>query len=373
MDCTGWPYRLSHREEPPEACGLRDYANPRFQPRAAAGVAARIPPPSASAARPAQGQWSPRPPSLVPRTLALRRARCWTTATAASACDLPSAGGPEPWRSGRPGSRACDRRLQPDGENGVTLAGCWPAPGAHRAGRYRRTMAASIGGSGVCTGRAVSVRHEDEVTELPGRVGATILIASPGCWSSSERTIAMITACGFQVVISPGLGHIISNNLIKAAILSVVLPVKTVTKLQDTVESDPGIMLTVDAGRGELRAGGALIARFEIAPARSADEANSRASGGEAMARRLLMAQRLLGSASLSGEVRMRFQRRLVAICDAMKAPGADAGRGARRLDRLLIELAGQPGLTQARDGRAPGRPRDLGRRSGLDGGRRAP
>ena len=260
-----------------------------------------------------------------------------------------------------------------DGENGVTLAGCWPAPGAHRAGRYRRTMAASIGGSGVCTGRAVSVRHEDEVTDLPGRVGATILIASPGCWSSPERTIAMITACGFQVIISPGLGHIISNNLIKVAILPVVLPVKTVTKLQDTVESDPGIMLTVDAGRGELRAGGVLIARFEIAPARSADEANSRARGGEAMARRLLMAQRLLGSASLPGEVRMRFQRRLVAICDAMKAPGADAGRGARRLDRLLIELAGQPGLAQARDGRAPGRPRDLGRRSGLDGGRRAP
>jgi hypothetical protein len=234
-------------------------------------------------------------------------------------------------------------------------------------------MAASIGGSAVCTGRAVSVRHEDEVTDLPGRAGATILIASPGCLSCPERAIAMIATCGFQVVLSSGLSHIVANSLIEEAILPVVLPVKTVTKLQDTVESDPGIVLTVDAGRGELRAGGALIARFEIAPARSADKANSRARGGEAMARRLLMAQRLLGSASLPGEVRMRFQRRLVAICDAMKAPGADAGRGARRLDRLLIELAGQPGLAQARDGRAPGRPRDLGRRSGLDGGRRAP
>jgi hypothetical protein len=234
-------------------------------------------------------------------------------------------------------------------------------------------MAATIGGGGVCSGRAVSVRHEDEVTDLPGRAGATILIASAGCWSCPERTIAAITACGFQVVISYRLSHIISNSLIEEAILPVVMPVTTVTKLQDTVESDPGIVLTVDVGRGELRARGALIARFEIAPAQPADEANSRARGAEAMARRLLMAQRLLGSAGLPGEVRMRFQRRLVAICDAMKAPGADAGRGARRLDRLLIELSGQPGLAQSRDGRAPGRPRELGRRSGLDGGRRAP
>ena len=232
-------------------------------------------------------------------------------------------------------------------------------------------MAASIGGSGVCTGRAVSVRHEDELT--PARAAATILVASPGCWSSPERAIAMITACGFQVVISCGLSHIIGNSLIEEAILPVALPGKTVAKLQDTVESDPGIVLTVDADRGEVRARGALIARFEIAPAGQADETNSRVRGGEVMARRLLMAQRLLGSASLPGEVRMRFQRRLVAICDAMKAPGADAGRGARRLDRLFIELSGQPGLAHARDGRAPGRQRDLGRRSGLDGGRRAP
>jgi hypothetical protein len=236
-------------------------------------------------------------------------------------------------------------------------------------------MAASIGGSGTRTGRAASVRHEDEV--MPGGVGATILIAGPGCWSSPERAIAMIMMCGFQVVISPGLSRIIGNSLIEEAIWPVALPLKTVTKLQDMVESDPEIVLTVDADRGELRARGALLARFELAlrEARPAGETNSRARGGETMARRLLMAQRLLGSASLPGEVRMRFQRRLVAICDAMKAPGADAGRGARRLDRLLIELArtGQPGLAQARDGRAPGPARDLGRRSGLDGGRRAP
>ena len=239
-------------------------------------------------------------------------------------------------------------------------------------------MAASIGGSGICTGRAVSIRQEHEVTDLPGRADATILIASPNCLLSPEHAIAVITRCGFQVVISAGLSHIIYNNLIKSAILPIFLPVKAVANLQDTVESDPEIVLSVDADHGELLARGALLARFETLGPRSAwpsGEANSRARGGEAMAGRLLMAQRLLRSATLPGEVRTRFQRRLVAICDAMKAPGADAERGARRLDRLLIELArmGQPGLAQARDGRAPTRARGLMRRSSLDGGRRAP
>jgi hypothetical protein len=137
-----------------------------FQPRAAAGVASRIPPPSASAARPAQGQWSPQPPSLVPRALALRRARCWTTATAASACGSPrladpdhggraalvhglrqataafvgpAAGhfrflfGPDDFQygvGGRPYTLA-------DGENGVTLAGC-PPTGPGQPQRHAR-------------------------------------------------------------------------------------------------------------------------------------------------------------------------------------------------------------------------------------------
>jgi hypothetical protein len=61
------------------------------------------------------------------------------------------------------------------------------------------------------------------------------------------------------------------------------------------------------------------------------------------MARRLLMVQRLLGSADLVGGDRIRLQRRFAAICDAMKAPGADAARSARRLDGLLSDLAGNP------------------------------
>lgn len=243
-------------------------------------------------------------------------------------------------------------------------------------------MTVSIGGRGFasCTGRAVSVRHGDPGTDLgnvlreAGRAGATILIASPGCWSSREHAIAAAAGHRFEVVISARIGDAIRNNMIKVAILPVSLATETIAKIQDTVESDPGIVLTVDAGRGEVRARGKLLARFDIhqepgarppEPASQTDiQSDSGDRGGETMARRLLMAQRLLGSASLSTEARVRLQRRLVAICDAMKAPGADALRCARRLDLLLTEFArtGQRGLA-----------RDTGQRGGSTRARRGP
>jgi hypothetical protein len=258
-------------------------------------------------------------------------------------------------------------------------------------------MAMSIGGCRFvsCTGRAVSIRRGDAVTDLRNVLrearhgGATILIASPGCWSSPEPSIAMVARYGFQAVIG-GFSNIIHNSLINTGILPVSLAPEAIAKVQDTVESDPGIVLTVDVGRGDVRARGELLARFEIdlqagpRPTEPADDTDSEpdslAHDGETMARRLLMAQRLLGSASLSGEVRMRWQRRLVAICDAMKAPGADALRCARRLDRLLTELArtGQASLAQAPGSRAQApasaaRARDLGQRGPTSRARRRP
>ena len=117
-------------------------------------------------------------------------------------------------------------------------------------------------------------------------------------------------------------------SLIKAAILPVCVDRETVATLQAEVESDPGILLTVDFGRREVRARGGFVARFEMG------------GGFEDMAERLRIAQRLLGSAVLAGDARIRLQRRLVAICDALKVPGADVARSARRLDLLLTDLA---------------------------------
>jgi hypothetical protein len=78
------------------------------------------------------------------------------------------------------------------------------------------------------------------------------------------------------------------------------------------------------------------------------------------------MVQRLLGSADLLGDDRIGLQRRFAAICDAMKAPGADAARSTRRLDSLLTDLAGNP-LADQPSGRCR-----AGAEPGLPGRRRA-
>ena len=174
-----------------------------------------------------------------------------------------------------------------------------------------------------CTGRAVSVRRD-----WPATIGrATMLIAARECWLSADRARAALTGRGFIVVISAALDEIARFNLIKSGILPVCVAEESLAGLQDIVESDPGILLTVDIGRRDVRARGSLAARFDM-------------GGADEMAARLLMAQRLLGSCGLAGDDRVRLQRRLVAIGDALKVPGADAGRGARRLDRLLTDIA---------------------------------
>jgi hypothetical protein len=198
-----------------------------------------------------------------------------------------------------------------------------------------------------CTGRAVSARRGSALPAAgttaggspaagttaagwpgwPPRSGATILIVGPDGWPSARRAIAAAAGRGFRVLISSELDDFLQYNLIKAAILPVHVARETVAALQAEVESDPGILLTVDIGRREVRARGGFVARFEMD------------GGFEDMAERLRIAQRLLGSAALAGDARIRLQRRLVAICDALKGPGADVARIARRLDLLLTDL----------------------------------
>jgi len=194
-----------------------------------------------------------------------------------------------------------------------------------------------------CTGRARSVQSGGEVPAdvsavagRPARPGATILVAGPDGGPLAERAIAAAARHGLRILISSELDDFFRYSLIKAAILPVQVDRETAAALQAEVESDPGILLTVDFGRREVRARG-FVARFEMG------------GGGEDMAERLRITQRLLDSAALPGDARIRLQRRLVAICNALKVPGADVARGARRLDLLLADLArtcaaGRPG-----------------------------
>lgn len=184
------------------------------------------------------------------------------------------------------------------------------------------------------TGRAVSARPGHPPADVPS--GATILIASPGCWPQGADASTVAAWPGLRVVLTgePFGAH--SHKLINVGILPARTRLQTIAELQEAVDSDIGILLTVNICRCDVRARGAVVGRFQPPPFWFGQ-------GGDGMARRLLMVQRLLGSADLLGDDRFRLQRRFAAICDAMKAPGADAARSIRRLDSLLADLAGNP------------------------------
>jgi hypothetical protein len=202
-------------------------------------------------------------------------------------------------------------------------------------------MPSSLGGSpfGSLTGRAVSARRDRAARDTPDR--PAILIVGPGCWPSASLVLNESEGLGPKVVISAEWPDSRGHNLINAGILLVRLTPQTVAELQSMVNSDRGILLTVDIYRRDVRARGRLVGRFEMPPFWC-----DRLPDG--MAGRLLMAQRLLGSAVLSDGDRLRLQRRFAAICDAMKAPGADGRHIARRLDRFLADVAArsQTGLS---------------------------
>jgi hypothetical protein len=201
-------------------------------------------------------------------------------------------------------------------------------------------MSASAGASPFdsLTGRAVLAWDERDDDAL-GR--PAILIVGRGCWSSAVLVLNDPGVPGPEVVISAESPDSHGHNLINAGILLVLLMPQTVAELQSMVNSDRGILLTVDIYRRAVRARGRLVGRFEMPPFWCDPLPDG-------MAGRLLLAQRLLGSADLAEGDRSRLQRRFAAICDAMKAPGADGPRIARRLDRFLADVAArnQTGLS---------------------------
>jgi 3-isopropylmalate/(R)-2-methylmalate dehydratase small subunit len=167
--------------------------------------------------------------------------------------------------------------------------------------------------------------------------GATILISGPdsGISQAREQAARALAGCGFRAVISSRFSDFFHNEMIQVGIVLARLPDNAVDKLLHAVEADPRIPITIDLARREVTAHGGPCAVFEIA-----EYARQRLMAGtDALADRLMAAQRSLASCDLAADLRVRLQRRLTAICDAMKAPDADLDRGKRRLEKFLEEL----------------------------------
>lgn len=67
-----------------------------------------------------------------------------------------------------------------------------------------------------------------------------------------------------------------------------------------------------------------------------------------ALAARLLSAQHRLAAAELPAQVMARLHRRLLAVCEALKSPHADAAAAGRRLDAFLAALERECGEKNA-------------------------
>ncbi len=111
--------------------------------------------------------------------------------------------------------------------------------------------------TGFADGLFVSWRTDpDFVLNQPAAHGASILIAGPdfGIGSSREHAVWALMDYGFRAVISARFGDIFRTNATKGGLLPVRLPEQAVTALQDAVEADPTLAVTVDLGTREVAA-----------------------------------------------------------------------------------------------------------------------
>jgi 3-isopropylmalate/(R)-2-methylmalate dehydratase small subunit len=103
------------------------------------------------------------------------------------------------------------------------------------------------------------------VLNAPQHAGASVLVAGTnfGTGSSREHAVWALTDYGFRVVVSPRFADIFRSNSLKGGLLPVQLTDDEVARLQDLVDADPAMAVTVDLGARELRAGD-LVAPFPL-------------------------------------------------------------------------------------------------------------
>ena len=85
--------------------------------------------------------------------------------------------------------------------------------------------------------------------------GARVLVAGPnfGSGSSREHAAWALQDYGFAAVISSRFADIFRGNSLKTGLLTVELPEDVVTMLQDAVEADPAMIVTVDLEQRQVR------------------------------------------------------------------------------------------------------------------------
>jgi 3-isopropylmalate/(R)-2-methylmalate dehydratase small subunit len=182
--------------------------------------------------------------------------------------------------------------------------------------------------------------------------------------AAAERAASALASHGFVLVASAGFDEIFRHSMTKSGVCLLCLPAGKISELQDIVDADPVTLLTVDFGNREMVAADKFFAVFEIVngaswqllsgradadePARhgskiaepGGDREDSHQAAGQArLAARIRASQHRIACLDVAADVRIQLQRRLVAVCDAMKAATADPARCEQRLASLAAEL----------------------------------
>ncbi len=94
---------------------------------------------------------------------------------------------------------------------------------------------------------------------------ASVLVAGDnfGCGSSREHAVWAIQEFGFRCVIAPTFADIFFNNSLKNGLLLIRLDEAVVKGLMETIESTPGLHLTVDLENQTITGDGVSLA-FDI-------------------------------------------------------------------------------------------------------------
>ncbi len=99
------------------------------------------------------------------------------------------------------------------------------------------------------------------VLNRPEHAGAEILVAGPnfGTGSSREHAVWALLDYGFKAVVSPRFGDIFATNCTKAGLLPVPVAQDLGERVLRAVESDPGLVVTIDVEHRTLAAPAAGI------------------------------------------------------------------------------------------------------------------
>jgi 3-isopropylmalate dehydratase small subunit len=194
--------------------------------------------------------------------------------------------------------------------------------------------------------------------------GQAVTERAAGQRAAAERAASALASHRFLIMVSAGFDEIFCHRMTKSGVYLLRLPVSKISELQDIVDADPATLLTVDFGSHEMVAADKFSAVFEIVngaswqlpggrpdddePARHGSkiaepgrdrEDSLQAAGQARLAGRIRASQHRIACLDVASDVRIQLQRRLVAVCDAMKAATADPARCEQRLASLAAEL----------------------------------